>query len=259
MRVRCVSEYPSEEQIRQFGQSYRSQDYFGLTLGQEYVVFGLSFLIDSTSGTTTFVGYYDGQNLLFAPLVLFEIVNPRTSRYWEARMHEDGSVTLWPPQFYADCFHDRLSDGEQEAIESFEEAYRILENEDIEAIYRADPCRDLLNETLADIQTAILANRPESMAKHVQPDGTVSILNEGIVDYALTGSEYIDMVSDIVQPSEVMRFDWRKSRWNADGSVTWFVMLSHSGGRKVYQSYTLRHTESDYVITAVGVSTKPTW
>jgi hypothetical protein len=60
---------------------------------------------------------------------LFEIVDPRPSRFWVARKVNDFTLSLWPEEFYEDYFHDRLSDGEPIGVEAFRRVVDRLENE----------------------------------------------------------------------------------------------------------------------------------
>lgn len=93
---------------------------------------GLRFEVDSpVYGNTVAVDYFDGDHLLAAPLCLFEVKNPGSSRFWEARKWEDDSLTLWPPLFYEEYFHDRLSDYEPEPRAKFKEIYDLLHKEDL--------------------------------------------------------------------------------------------------------------------------------
>jgi hypothetical protein len=131
VRVVCISEYPSEEQIKRLGKNFHRKQTFGLVVGQEYLVLGLRFEEDSPLyGTGMVVEYFNGDHLVGAPLCLFEIKNPSASRFWEARKWEDDSLTLWPSLFYEEYFHDRLSDYEPEPRAKFKEIYDLMESED---------------------------------------------------------------------------------------------------------------------------------
>lgn len=104
---------------------------FRFTEGLEYVVVGVDFTIDSTvQGTGTWVHLVnDDDRLSWAPLGLFEVVDPRVSAQWELRQHEDGQVTLWPPALYREFFHDDLSEGEAEVVADFRRVRESLEAE----------------------------------------------------------------------------------------------------------------------------------
>lgn len=119
MRVRCIAEIPNEEQVRMLGAYYRpGRTIFPVNMGQQYMVIG--------------VGTWDGvhwveietptEDVISVPLFLFEIVDGRPSRHWEARLHADGALTLWPPALYDPFFHSRLSDSVPATLSE----YRLL-------------------------------------------------------------------------------------------------------------------------------------
>jgi len=129
--VRCVSVLPNEEQAKLLGDNYRpGQMTFGLELGKEYVVFGMSLFggmpwVDMASQAT----FADPGFLHPAPLCLFEIVDGRVSRYWEARQHGDRDLVLQPRSFYRDYYHDDLSEGVPEVVEDFARMRALMEAE----------------------------------------------------------------------------------------------------------------------------------
>jgi hypothetical protein len=131
MIVRCVSVLPNEEQAKLLGDNYRpSQMTYGLELGKEYVVFGLSLFggmswVDIASEATS----ADPGYLHPAPLCLFEIVNGHVSRYWEAHQHGDRDLMLQPRSFYRDYYHEDLADGVPEVVEDFARMRALLEDE----------------------------------------------------------------------------------------------------------------------------------
>lgn len=134
MRVICISEYPSEEQIKRLGKEFYRNQSFGLVKGQEYLVLGLGFEMDSPLyGNTVTVEYFNGDHLLSAPICLFEIKNPSASGFWEVRRHNE-SLTLWPSLFYEEYFHDRFSDYEPEPRAKFKEIYDLMEREDLGSV-----------------------------------------------------------------------------------------------------------------------------
>lgn len=133
MIVRCVSEWPSEEQIEKLGEGFSRNQSFGVKVGREYVVLALDFFIESNLfGTGAYIEYPDDEfdQVYFAPLCLFEIVDPRASRFWEARYREDkGWVTLRPPSFYRDYYKEDLFEGVPEIVEDFRRVRALLEYE----------------------------------------------------------------------------------------------------------------------------------
>lgn len=130
MRVLCRSEYPDEEQLRQLGKKFYRRQTFGLEVGKDYVVVGLSLFRESHFGRLPLVEFFDGDHLISAPIILFEISRPRVSGHWLTRTWEDGDLTLWPSLLYEDFFHDRFSDYEPEARAAFMELYEVLKAED---------------------------------------------------------------------------------------------------------------------------------
>jgi hypothetical protein len=129
MRVVCTASFPNQEQINELGDDFYTNQDFGLIVGREYLVLGLSYTTHSYCGNTVTVSYFDEDHLLLAPIILFEITDHRVSHYWEVRKTENGSLTLWPPLFYESFFRNRLSDYEKEARESFERVYQLLDSE----------------------------------------------------------------------------------------------------------------------------------
>ncbi|MCX6345761.1 MAG: hypothetical protein NT018_11925 [Armatimonadetes bacterium] len=129
MKIACTASYPNENQLRELGDNFYKVQDFGLIVGKEYLVLGLSYDIDSCWGNAITVSFFEDDHLVRAPIILFSITDPRVSRHWEARKAEDGSLSLWPALFYEDFFHDRLSDYEQEAREAFHKVYLLLDNE----------------------------------------------------------------------------------------------------------------------------------
>jgi hypothetical protein len=102
MKVCCISDYVTPEQRSALGRGeYQGMLAQGLTIGREYLVLGLSFIADADR-------FQIGAYALIQPdvgaiesyeLCLFEITDPRPSRYWrvQARHDEAGeSVTLYP-------------------------------------------------------------------------------------------------------------------------------------------------------------------
>ncbi len=137
MIVRCVSEYPDEEQLRLLGPKFFRNRSFGVVVGREYIVFGVTVVIEASSAgkgllfehlTDTNYGY-----LVSTPACLFQIVDGTASSHWRIRIEDDGAVRLWPEVFYKEYFHDRLSDGDPEAVEDFR---RIRERIEAEAVGR---------------------------------------------------------------------------------------------------------------------------
>jgi hypothetical protein len=131
MIVRCVSRFPNDVQLGYLGPGFlRNQD-FHITPGKEYVVFGLTVVIEpGYPGRGLRVEHLtDYGNLVGTPICLFEILDGTVSQYWQTRVREDGTVTLWPPTFYREFYHDDLSDGEPDVVEDFKRVKELIEAE----------------------------------------------------------------------------------------------------------------------------------
>jgi hypothetical protein len=101
---------------------------YGLTLGKTYVVLGLTFPREtSLLGTNGAITYTENDSyVLQAPLVLFDVIDARISSKWILGHNQLGDVCLWPPSFFAEFYHDRLSDGDPELVEDFQRVYAEL-------------------------------------------------------------------------------------------------------------------------------------
>lgn len=130
MKVKCISVFPTDQQIEKLGDFYRQQA-FGVTAGKEYVVLGIALHINLRHfGTGVQIQYLnDYGDIGHAPLFLFEITDGRPSKYWEARFYEDGSFEFQPLSFYKEYYHDDLSEGVDEIVEDFERVRVLLEAE----------------------------------------------------------------------------------------------------------------------------------
>jgi hypothetical protein len=71
----------------------------------------------------------DAGRSISPPLCLFEIVDPRPSRFWVAKKVDDYEMLLWPMEFYERDFFERLSEWEPAEVESFRRVIERLENE----------------------------------------------------------------------------------------------------------------------------------
>ncbi len=135
MKVKCILEYPTDQQIERLGDFYGKQA-FGVTIGKEYVVLGVAFHINLPGfGTGVQIQFHDDDgNLAFAPLFLFEIIDGRPSRYWVAQFYEDGRFKIQPLSFYKEYYHDDLSEGREEVVEDFNRVRKLLEAESEEGV-----------------------------------------------------------------------------------------------------------------------------
>jgi hypothetical protein len=60
---------------------------------------------------------------------LFEILDPRPSAFWRVKKQNDVDLTLWPEEFYRKFFHDDLSEGIPEIVETFNQVVGRLRHE----------------------------------------------------------------------------------------------------------------------------------
>ena len=70
-----------------------------------------------------------------APLSLFEIKDPRGSRYWEMRTSDECIVRFWPSSFHREFYHDDLSEREPGLVEDFWRVYALIEAETKERVH----------------------------------------------------------------------------------------------------------------------------
>ena len=140
MRVRCLGECPNQEQIEKLGAGFYREQAFHVSAGKEYAVFGLEFAVNAkTRGTGAWIEIIsDYGHLGGAPLCLFEVLDPRVSRFWELREWPDG-ITLWPPSFYRRYYHDDLSENVPEVMQDFRRVRAEIESEFAGPTIESDP------------------------------------------------------------------------------------------------------------------------
>lgn len=132
MKVKCTATKLSTEQKLLLGirESYSPE--YQLTVGATYTVLGISFVAKSEFfGSGAFLEMKDdlAPHISFVPFCLFEVVDPRPSRFWRAKSLGDCDFSLSPEEFYADYFHDELSDQEPRVVEVFDRVVEKLETE----------------------------------------------------------------------------------------------------------------------------------
>jgi len=131
MIAKCVSAYPNQEQLDFLGTEFFKDREFHVTAGDEYVVLGLTFVVENdSSGRGLLLEHVDDYgHLVTTPACLFDILDGTVSRYWQIRVGRDGMVTLWPPSFYRQYYHDDLSENVTEVVEDFKRIRRSIEIE----------------------------------------------------------------------------------------------------------------------------------
>lgn len=130
MRVKCISELPNNEQAKQLGigkHYYPGKMEFGISIGQEFVVFGMCFLdgipwIEIANDSMTYV--------YSVPLCLFKVIDSHVSKYWSLHTNENGDIYLWPLSFYKPFYHDDLTDGVPDIVKDFQRVRDMILEED---------------------------------------------------------------------------------------------------------------------------------
>jgi hypothetical protein len=130
MLVRCVASQLTDDQKRLLLVRDPAPDY-QLRVGGEYLVLGLTFLLPAPphGGGARYEILNDYGKCRSIPAFLFELVDSRVSKYWVARQDDDGAVLLWPTEFYGRFFHDDLSEGVTEAVQTFSKVVGRLQQE----------------------------------------------------------------------------------------------------------------------------------
>src|SRR5690348_16577289 len=135
MIVKCVRKYPTADDLSFLGPRFLKERAFHVTPGKEYIVFGLSIGIDDESADCKglWIEYLtDFENLIAAPICLFEFVERTPSTHWERRVRKNGSVDLCPSSFYREYFFEDISEGVPEVVADFRAVRKIIEAEAIE-------------------------------------------------------------------------------------------------------------------------------
>ncbi|MGZ3676671.1 MAG: hypothetical protein ACXVCO_20395 [Ktedonobacterales bacterium] len=139
MRVRCIATSLTARQRERLGRrAYLDTDVAALTIGKDYLVFGLEFMADNArirTGAYVWVIADEG-GLAWFDLGLFTITDQRMSRYWVLRTWgvPHVRVRLWPAQWEAALerspnYAMHLSAGEPEAVADFQRLHVLLDTE----------------------------------------------------------------------------------------------------------------------------------
>jgi hypothetical protein len=104
---------------------------FDVTPGKEYLVLGLTMMTESWAlGAGVALDLIDDSGgWSINPLFLFEVIDPRPSRYWVAKKVGEAELALWPESFFRDYYHDHLTDGVPEVVADFKQVCALLEAE----------------------------------------------------------------------------------------------------------------------------------
>ena len=128
MRVRCLSKIATPDQAERYGGTYKVIREYDLTPGKEYVVVALTAGVgDSAYGRGVHIEALDDSGRWSSnPLFLFDLVDPRPSRYWIAKKVGAAELALAPESFFRDSYHDGLTDGVPEIVADFKRVSALL-------------------------------------------------------------------------------------------------------------------------------------
>lgn len=131
MKVRCIGTRLSTELQEQLKIVATSIVEYQIVLGHEYLVLGITFILPSEphGGGVHYQILNDFGACRSIPASLFELTDPRCSRHWYAQHDSDGSLMLWPKEFFNEFFHDDLSEGLFDATETFKKVTALLISE----------------------------------------------------------------------------------------------------------------------------------
>lgn len=131
MTAKCIAVSLTEEQRTKLGAPHSLQSVYQLSIGADYTVLGITFVSHSRLfGCTPLFEVRDDMGRCFSvPACLFEVSDPRSSRYWRVKRLDECSLVLWPEEFHRAFFHDDLSEGVPEAVGAFHDVVQRLDAE----------------------------------------------------------------------------------------------------------------------------------
>lgn len=131
MRVRCLARELTNEQREATSASALFRPRYQITEDREYLVLGMSFLVNSPiyGHCCLFTIQDDATRCIMVPSALFAITDSRASKHWIVKSAEGSNLTVWPEEFYAEFFHDRVTDYEPEALAALKAAVSRIEND----------------------------------------------------------------------------------------------------------------------------------
>jgi hypothetical protein len=130
MLVRCVATKLSGDQQSRLKMAGPTTDH-QFRVGDIYLVLGITFMLpeEPHGGGVQYQLLSDFGDLRIAPAFLFELKDRRCSKHWIARTDDDGAMLLWPEEFFAQYFHDDLSEGVPEVKAVFEQVVKRMRSE----------------------------------------------------------------------------------------------------------------------------------
>ena len=125
MKVRCVSEQPTAQQALLLGRYFHAgRQVFPVARDREYTVFGLLFL----GGQAWVELATEFEQLVSAPLLLFEVVDPQIPSVWAIRTGDD-RVALLPEALHNPDYYQALAEGDSKALAQFRALRAQLERD----------------------------------------------------------------------------------------------------------------------------------
>lgn len=92
---------------------------YAITPGVSYLVLGISVIANDEACRVLYQVLNDSDGISHVPASLFDLQDNRCSASWVARYDADGSLLLWPEEFFVDYFHDDLSEGDSAVANVF--------------------------------------------------------------------------------------------------------------------------------------------
>jgi hypothetical protein len=129
--VKCKAEALSTEQLEAIGLPPETHQEYHITEGKEYLAMGLETHVGSSVfGTCTAIRHEtDYGHIVASPAMLFEIIDPRVSQHWRAKLRPDGTITLWPESFYEDFYFEDFSEGVKAIMDDYRQVHALLVQE----------------------------------------------------------------------------------------------------------------------------------
>jgi hypothetical protein len=89
-------------------------------LGKEYSVLAMTVCARAWfhGASLVYQVVSDHGQINHCPFWMFEVVEDSIPSFWKVRHESNGDVLLWPPEFFMDFFHDRLSDGDPRYVDA---------------------------------------------------------------------------------------------------------------------------------------------
>jgi hypothetical protein len=125
MKVRCIKNHLTTEEIKEKRWSVNYPSTFSITPGNIYTVLQLSYTYEPPEINVDIKDDFDIPYIM--PLFLFEIVDWRLSSYW--KIEKKRNALSFKAPFYKEYFHDELREGDPKAVETFSKTVELLENE----------------------------------------------------------------------------------------------------------------------------------